>query len=190
MIALGPVYCYHFYMTIKNMEAALSVGGKTNSLCRVPEIIDEALSDKALLDELYRCMFSLDPWVRMRAADAFEKVCRLRPQWIEPYLDAIQADLSDATQQASVQWHIAQMYRQVQMTKSQKQYALRWLTKLLSSDQLDWIVSVNAMKTLMHFTSHGDYPKDELLMLLKIQLKHKSKAVVKKAQACITDLTE
>ena len=167
----------------------LSVGGKSNSLGMVNEVINKVLKDRTLLDELYDCMFSIDPWVRMRAADAFEKVCREHPKWIEPYISRIQAELSDISQQPSIQWHLAQIYQQVNLTTEQKQNALSWLTELLSSNEIDWIVAANSMRALAYFTQNGDYPKDKLVSLLRIQLNHKSNTVVKKANKFISDFS-
>lgn len=174
-------------MTIQKMEETLSIGGKSNSLSKVDEVIREVLKDKTLLNELYGCMFSQDPWVRMRAADAFEKVCRQHPEWIEPYINKMQAELSGLDQQPSIQWHLAQIYQEVNLTDEQKRKALSWLAKVLSSDEIDWIVAANSMKTLAYFTQNGDFPKDALVDLLRIQLHHKSNTIVKKAQKYIND---
>lgn len=176
-------------MAIEKMEEILLVGGKSNSLGRVNEVIGKVLKDKTLLDELYGCMFSEDPWVRMRAADAFEKVCREHPEWIEPYIDRIQVELSDARQQPSIQWHLAQIYQQVRLTTEQKQNALSWLAELLSSNEIDWIVAANSMKALVYFTQNGDYSRDALVGLLRVQLNHKSNSVVKKANEFLSDFS-
>ena len=96
----------------------LTVGGKTNSLGRTSEVITLVLNDKIRLNELYECLFDEDAWVRMRAADALEKICREQPEWLEPFIDKIQISLFRSTQ-ASIQWHLAQIYRKVSLTKKQ-----------------------------------------------------------------------
>lgn len=156
-------------------------GGKSNSLGRVNEVIEIVLSDKARLQELYETMFHQDAWVRMRAADAFEKVCRQYPEWVQPYIDQIQSDLSDNSQ-PSIQWHIAQIYTQVELSQAQKTHAIEWLKGILSTAEVDWIVSANAMDSLAYFTRLGDVKKNSLLDSVRVQMKHKSKAVVKRAQ--------
>ena len=166
----------------------LAVGGKSNSLGEVNEVIELVLDDRVRLEELYMCLFDEDAWIRMRAADALEKICRVHPAWIEPYIDRMQADLSDS-QQASIQWHLAQIYQQVNLTAAQKQHALSWLTKLLSSNKIDWIVAANSMKTLAYFMQKGDYPKEAMIRLLTLQLHHKSSAVVKKASKFMSDFS-
>lgn len=165
----------------QNFEATLMVGGKSNSLGLAAQVISQVLQDQSLLDELYQCMFSHDAWVRMRAADAFEKVCREHPDWIEPYIDRLQRELAGPEQQASIQWHLAQIYPQVTLTAKQKQHALTWLRTTLSSPTIDWIVAANCMQALAFFTKNGDFSQKALLDLLKIQQHHASKSVVKKA---------
>jgi len=61
----------------------LAVGGKSNSLGRVDEVIDLALQDASRIEELCACMFNEDDWLRMRAADAIEKIRRQQPDLID-----------------------------------------------------------------------------------------------------------
>lgn len=176
-------------MTRHELEALLSVGGKANSLGKVADVIATVLADKRRLRELYDCMFSSDAWVRMRAADAFEKICRKHPEWITPYIDNIQRDLSGPEQQASIKWHIAEIYMQVELSDSQQQFALNWLATQIKTINVDWIVSANCMKALMYFTKDNHFPKAALLSLLTIQKNHASKAVIKKASTFYMELT-
>lgn len=176
-------------MASGHFEEMLSVGGKSNSLGRVNDVIQEVFSDKTLVEELYACMFSENAWVRMRAADAFEKVCREYPERIEPYIDRIQKELS-GSRQPSIQWHIAQIYQEVSLTDEQKKGALKWLTDLLSTKEIDWIVAANAMTALVYFTKRGNFTKKKLIRLLEIQLSHKSNAVRKKANKFIDEISK
>lgn len=169
------------------LEQKLTIGGKSNSLGKVNEVIQEVLQDKSLLVALYDCMKSEDAWVRMRAADTFEKICRERPEWIEPFIDRIQDELSGPKQQPSIQWHIAQIYREVSLTDTQKERALNWLVDILSKSSIDWIVAANSMDTLAYFTRRGGFDKNILIHLLNIQRHHRSNAVIRKANKILTE---
>lgn len=162
-------------------------GGHANSLGRVNEVIEIVLRDKAKLDELYSCLFEADAWVRMRAADTLEKICRQHPDWLLPYIDKIQAELSSSTQ-PSIQWHMAQIYEHVALSDNQRQKAQDWLSQLLSIKEVDWIVAANAMDTLMKFTREGSFPTSAMIELLKIQQQHASNAVVRRATKHLTAL--
>jgi phage terminase large subunit-like protein len=116
----------------------------------------------------------------MRAADALEKVCRGHPDWLLPYIDKFAAELHSSTQ-PSIQWHLAQIYEQVELTDAQRRVVQDWLAALLSSKDADWIAAANAMDTLVRFTQDGHFPVSDMVKLLKIQQHHKSNAVIKRA---------
>jgi len=166
----------------------LMTGGHANSLGRVNEVIEVVLHDQSRLDELYACLFEDDAWVRMRAADALEKVCRVQPEWLLPYVDRFPKELAVSTQ-PSIQWHLAQMYREVPLTKEQKEFAAAWLKGLISTKEVDWIVTANAMNTLLVFVKDGSFSKNALLKLLEVQQQHKSKSVVRRANKVLGELT-
>ncbi len=156
------------------------VGEHKNSLGRSAEVLEEVLANKERLDELYNCIYHDDAWVRMRAIDTFEKVIRQHPEWAEPYVADIFARLLQS-KQASIQWHLAEIFRQIQLSVEQQQQAREWMIGLLSSPDVDWIVAANTMDTLKQFVDDGLLPRAKFEKLLKIQLNHKSKSVVKKA---------
>jgi hypothetical protein len=166
----------------------LTAGGKKNSLGRVNEVITVVLQDKTRLQELYDCLMHQDAWVRMRAADALEKISRQHPDWLAPYVDRFATDLATSTQ-ASIQWHLAQIYQQVPLNPAQKAHAITWLQQLLSTKEVDWIAASYAMDTLAGFTKDGAFSATSLSALLRIQAQHKSKAVVKRANKLLQELS-
>ena len=172
----------------RSFSEMLAEDGKKNSLGRVPDVIEIVLADKARLEELYGTIFNKDAWVRMRAIDAFEKISRVRADWVQLYIIRIQSDLSKNTQ-ASIRWHMAQIYAQVNLNNTQKSNAINWLVHLLSDIEVDWIVSANCMATLATFTRNGDFKKTDLIPLLTLQLNHASKAVVKRAAKILLEFS-
>jgi len=63
----------------------------------------------------------------MRAGDALEKICRVHPDWFVPYLPRLLGDVAEIPQ-ASVQWHLAQMFGEIEITDSQRSRAVAILT--------------------------------------------------------------
>jgi len=161
-----------------------TVGGKSNSLGRTAEVVEIVLNDRSRLEELYGCLFIEDSWVRMRAADGLEKVCRKKPDWLEPYVDRFNEELA-SDGQPSVQWHLAQMYTEIRLTDAQRDFAINWLKGLVNSTDVDWIVSSNAMGALLQFSRQGFIPKEEVIPLFEIQTHHTSKAVRKRARTLL-----
>jgi len=172
----------------RSFEDIFGTGGKSNSLGESQLVIESVLKDKSRLDELYACMHHEDSWVVMRAADTLEKIAREHPDWLKPYIDAMLVDFYGPAQ-ASVQWHLAQIYNHVELTNDQRNKAVKWLKALVTNRRTDWIVSVQAMSTLVRYAEAGILPKNDVIKLLKIQLDHKSQAVVKKAQKFIDQLS-
>lgn len=165
----------------------LAVGGKSNSLGRAEEVVQLVLDDESQLEQLYNCLFEDDAWVRMRAVDALEKVCRERPEWFEPYVDRFFREIASHAQ-PSIQWHLAQMFAEINLTPKQRNQAVDWLVERLQTMDVDWIVSANSMKTLTQFTQAGYFPQDELIPLLRKQQHHKSKSVVKRATKLLASM--
>ncbi len=165
----------------------LSVGGKSNSLGRAHEVVEAVLHNETRLEELYQCMFDENSWTRMRAADSLEKVCRVHPEWLTSYIDRLQKDFA-GTAQPSIQWHIAQIYQQVDLMPAQKEIAIHWLKDLLSTADVDWIVAANSMDTLAQFVLDGSVASTDFKQLLAVQLNHKSPAVVKRANKYLNQI--
>jgi hypothetical protein len=165
---------------MEKFVSILRAGGKTNSLGRASEVLESVLADASLLGQLYDCLFADDAWARMRAADCVEKICRVHPDWIEPYIDRILNDLLGSNQ-PSIQWHLAQIFAEVRLSDEQRICAIDWMETRISSVDVDWIVSVNTMKTFVQFHRNGFVTKNKIVPLFELQEQHKSKTVRKKA---------
>jgi HEAT repeat protein len=167
-------------MPLGKFSEILMVGGHANSLGRAGEVVEEVLVNPSRLDELYSCISDDDAWVRMRAIDAFEKVIRKHPEWANPYLEDMLTRLT-TSDQASIQWHLAELFMRVDLSGRQQKQAAEWLMSLLKTVEVDWIVAINSIRALMQFAELGLVPADELGKLFTIQEQHKSKTVRKKA---------
>jgi hypothetical protein len=97
-------------------------------------------------------------------------------------------DLAISTQ-PSIQWHLAQIYREVDLTPAQRRFAINWLKHVLSSKDVDWIVAANAMDALAQFAKDDSVPAGDIVRLLEIQQNHKSSAIIKRAQKLLTELS-
>jgi hypothetical protein len=93
-----------------------------------------------------------------------------------------------SSSQPSIQWHLAQILAEVRLTGGQKERALTWLKEMLLSNEVDWIVAVNTMKTLVQFCHEGLVTKEEVAPLFELQHQHKSNTVRKKAAQFLQDL--
>jgi hypothetical protein len=130
------------------LHAVLS-GGNPRSLGNTVRVVDLVLRHPDRIDELCGCPFSDDEIVRMRAADALEKICRQRPELLQPYAPRLLNDVS-RIQQPSVQWHLAQMLTEVMLTETQRREAVSILRRNLSTFD-DWILTNITIQALAEF---------------------------------------
>jgi len=165
----------------------LTEGGRSNSLGRASEVVDAVLDDRGRLDELWVCIGHEDPYVRMRAIDSFEKVVNERPAWANEYVPRIVDELT-SSRQPSIQWHVAQLFPQVRLDADQRERALGWLRARLATTDVDWIVAVNCMRTLMEFYKQDHVDGQVLRQLFGLQCDHHSKTVRRKAAEFLGDL--
>ena len=83
-------------------------GGDRRSIGRVGEVVADVLADPPLFDPLFRGMLSDDPIIRMRSADAVEKITLDHPQYLQPFKTDLIQRVARSEQQ-EVRWHVAQM---------------------------------------------------------------------------------
>ena len=165
----------------------LRVGGRSNALGRAGEVVDAVLHHPRRLRELLDCVRDDDAWVRMRAVDSVEKVCRADPDRLQPHVEELLTTWTTSGQ-ASVQWHLAQVLAQVRLTPEQQQRAVVWLRERVATTEVDWIVAAESLKTLVLFVDRGLVPAAEVAALAEVQCDHRSASVRRKADGLVTRL--
>lgn len=128
---------------------ALLTGGDPRSLRNATIVIDAASRQPGRLAELVQCVFSPDEIVRMRASDALEKVCRAHPGLLRPFVPRLLGQMS-RIEQASVQWHLAQILTEVELDDAERAAAITILEHNLDTSG-DWIVTNLTLQALATF---------------------------------------
>ena len=92
------------------MHAILKMleGGDRRSIGRSNEVVALVLEQHELFEVLMAGIGLPDPLVRMRCADAAEKITVLHPEYLRPHKHTLIEDYSRIEQQ-EVRWHIAAM---------------------------------------------------------------------------------
>ena len=93
-------------------------GGDRRSVGKVGEVVGAVQKKPDLFKDLIAGLFDDDPVVRMRAADAMEKISRENPELLQPF-KAWLIGLAQQTQQQELRWHIAQMIPRVKLTPAE-----------------------------------------------------------------------
>src|SRR5579862_5180880 len=94
-------------MARKNIRSLLE-GGDRRSIGRADHIAKIVLRDSTLFPKLMAGLWSKNPLVRMRAADAAEKVTRDNPALLQPFKKELLGLMAETTQQ-ELRWHLAAM---------------------------------------------------------------------------------
>jgi hypothetical protein len=83
-------------------------GGDRRSIGNVGEVVAAVRKKPDLFKDLVAGLFQKDPVVRMRAADAMEKISLEKPESLQPFKTEL-IRLAQQTQQQELRWHMAQM---------------------------------------------------------------------------------
>jgi HEAT repeat protein len=102
---------------------------------KAPEIFPELISG----------LWSEDPLVRMRAADAAEKVTRQRPELLLPYKRELLGLMAE-TEQQELRWHLAAMVPRLRLNARQRKIAVSALGRYL--EDRSSIVKTSALQGL------------------------------------------
>jgi hypothetical protein len=86
--------------------------------------------EPGLFPELIAGLWSADPLVRMRAADATEKVTRRNPEFLRPYKRELLGLMTEATEQ-ELRWHLAVMVPRLLLNAEERQLATSLLNGYL-----------------------------------------------------------
>lgn len=160
-------------MVDKGPPARLSdrlAGGSRRSLGEADAVAAEARGSRRLVDELVDCLLVEDELVRMRAADALEKVARDRPEWVAPHVDRLLGEVAEV-EQPSVRWHVAQLLAEVPLDPSQRERAVVLLRRMLE-EETDWIVLTCAMSAMTDLALAGSAPDTVAPWLVAVLRRH------------------
>ena len=170
-----------------DIEQMLS-GGNPRSLHGVDQVIAAALVDASALEALFECLFCADAVVRMRAGDALEKIARVRPALIAPYTGRLLSDVADVDQ-PSVQWHLAQILTEIELTPDQRASAIGMLKRNLGRYE-DWIVLNLTLDALAQFARDDPELRRELVPILRRHQTDPRKSVAKRATKLLAQLQQ
>lgn len=159
--------------------------GDPRSLGRTQEVVELVIADQTLLEELYSCLFQDDEIIRMRAGDALEKVCRQNPEWFDSYKERLLSEVPKI-RQPSVQWHLAQMLSEIQLTAPETKSAIKIMKRNLETMD-DWTVTNLTLEALATFVRRGSFGTDEFIVILKQQLLSRHKSVVARSNKLLRE---
>ncbi|OQW32641.1 MAG: hypothetical protein A4E19_04560 [Nitrospira sp. SG-bin1] len=120
-------------------------GGDRRSIGRSNHVVALVRRQPALFPVLIGGMHHADELVRMRAADAVEKLTEMNPEWLRPFKARLITLAGRATQQ-ELRWHLAQMLPRLTLSKRDRVIVLALLRRYVKDESR--IVKTFAMQGL------------------------------------------
>ncbi|MBZ5512243.1 MAG: hypothetical protein LAN70_13895 [Acidobacteriia bacterium] len=102
---------------------ALLEGGDRRTIGRSDQVAAMVSNDPELFSRLIAGLWSADQLVRMRAADATEKVTRKHPELLQPYKKELLGLMTEAQEQ-ELRWHLAVMIPRLPLNAKERQVAI------------------------------------------------------------------
>lgn len=150
-------------------------GGDRRSLGLSDETVAVILAEPRRFGALIKGMFSEDPIIRMRSADAAEKISRTRPELLQAHKSMLLNDGVDI-EQCEVRWHVAQMIPRLRLHHPEVESAAEILRSWLHDRSR--IVQVNALEALVELASTNLELRNEVVAIVG-QLKNAPSAAVR-----------
>jgi len=150
-------------MTSSNKLLDKLRGGDRRSIGRSDEVVELVLQRPALFPRLMQGLWHSDPLIRMRAADAAEKITRIRPDLVQGFRTELLRLLDRATEQ-ELRWHLAQMVPRLSLSKKERIRAADVFRRHL--DDQSSIVKTSAMQALVDLARTDDEMAPETRRLL------------------------
>jgi HEAT repeat protein len=138
-------------------------GGDRRSIGASEEIVEMVLEDHSRFEELVQALDNQDDVVRIRAADALEKVSRQAPELLPEYRNLISR--LAASSQMEVRWHIAQMMPRLNLAGTYRDAAIQLLFAYLDDESA--IVRVSALSSLEELSRDDEELRSRLLPLVE-----------------------
>src|SRR5215469_2779782 len=106
-------------------------GGNRRSIGRSDQVVAKVSNNlQQLFPSLIVGLWSKDPLIRMRSADAAEKVTRKNPELLTPYRKEL-LGLLDETEDKELRWHLAVVVSRVALKSNERQRAISSLNRYL-----------------------------------------------------------
>jgi len=154
-----------YYFRVESFSAMLR-GGDRRSIGRSVAVVTAVRRAPGRFDELWHHLAADDAIVRMRAADAAEKLSRDNPSLLAPHKKTLLArTLDDGT--AEMRWHLIAMMARLSLNAGEIEELTAYLQNCLREDP-SRIVMVAALQAAADLSSRHPQMKTEFYKMLEL----------------------
>lgn len=170
---------------MKNIVNLLK-GKDLRSIGNANKIVNDIEKNPDLFKEIFNGIKNEDPVIRMRAADAVEKITKKHKEFLIPYKNEIIENISEIEQQ-EVRWHIALIFSYLDLNENEKEIVIQKLYSWIK-DSDSVIVKVNSLQALFDITKNDLKYKNKVKILLEENLNNKSSAIKARCKKLLSQL--
>lgn len=164
--------------------AAMLEGSDWRSIGRSDDVTQLVLKQPRRFRELIKSLWDEDPIVRMRAADAAEKVSAQKPRLFDPYKAELLGLLAEA-EQIEFRWHLAAMIPRLRLTAEERRRAAVALRRYL--DDRSSIVKTFALQGLADLARNDASLRPKVKQLLEDAIHSGTPAMRARARKLLKD---
>lgn len=139
-------------------------GRDRRSIGRVNEVVEDVLCDPSLFEVVFNGMLGDDPIVRMRCADAVEKITSGHPEYLQPFKARLIHQVAQSEQQ-EVRWHVAQMIPRLDLSAEELEAVVVVLLDYLNDRSK--IVKTFSMQALADLAERNTHLREPVICLLE-----------------------
>jgi hypothetical protein len=139
-------------------------GGDRRSIGRSNEVAADVLAHPAHFRHVFAGLTADDPVIRMRAADAIEKITSQRPELLRPYKRKLLA-VAGSSEKQEIRWHAARIIPRLQLTTKERAVALDILFDYLREKSS--IVKTFAMQAIWDLAAADPKLKAQIIPLIE-----------------------
>ncbi len=139
-------------------------GGNRGSIGRSNEVAAEVLAHPALFPKLFAGFSNDDPVIRMRTADAIEKITTQRPSLLQPDKRKLLA-IAGSSGQKEIRWHAALMLPRLALSAKERTVVLDILFDYLRDKSS--IVKTFAMQAIWDLAAADPKLKAQIVPLIE-----------------------
>jgi hypothetical protein len=127
-------------------------------------VVAEVLNDPSLFEVVFNWVLSDDPLVRMRCADALEKITLEHPEYLQPFKARFLQEIAQSKQR-EVRWHLAQMLPRLGLSAEERAVAVEVLGDYLNDKSK--IVKTFSMQALADLVEQEASLRERVIPILE-----------------------
>jgi len=146
-------------------------GGDLRSIGRSNDAVLEVRNEDDF-DELFKCLSYKDRVVRMRAADAIEKITLKYPSYLLKYKESLM-DLCCTVMDKKLKWHVAILVPRLNLSENEKEIVWKTLSGWALDKEESKMVRASSIQAAYEIAeSDNFYMKDFELLTNQIKKEH------------------